>query len=151
MEKHHGKGSRSSHTLVQQSSAGLFSPLQPERCRAGALRALLLTLSPWVGAAVAVGCCQRGWAGSWHGDRCPRQGVAGRGKLCVGTTAHRQLSASRDSFCGGNRGEQMVKHPTGRAFHTPSPCRPQPQKLPSSSSLLITRDKSPYCLIITWF
>lgn len=44
---------------VQQSSTGLFSPLQPERCRNVAPRALLLTLNPWVGA----GCCQPGWAG----------------------------------------------------------------------------------------
>lgn len=51
---------------------------------------------------------------------------------------------------GKTVGSRWRNTPQGRAAHTLSPCRPQPQILPSSLSLLITRDESPYCLIITW-
>lgn len=120
VEKHHGKCWKSSHALAQRSSPGLFSPLQPERCRIAALRVLLLTLHP----NKAVGCWQGGWAGSCYGDRCPKQGVAGRGKLCGGTTTRCQLPAGRDSFWGENCGEQMVRHPTRESRSHPFPVPP---------------------------
>lgn len=100
------------------------SPLQPDRCRNVALRALLPTLNPWVGVA-GVGCRQGGLGRALAWGQMPEgRGVAGRGKLCRGTTAPSQLSAVRVNFYRENSGEQMVKHPTRESRSHPFPMPP---------------------------